>query len=74
MYLLDTDTVIFSLKGHPEVRRNLRIHLRDPLRIDLRPPHCLLYVPQLTPVKLLLSEGKDKNLKEARGLGIIPNN
>jgi tRNA(fMet)-specific endonuclease VapC len=33
VYLLDTDTVIFSLKGHPAVQRNLRFHLRDPLRI-----------------------------------------
>jgi tRNA(fMet)-specific endonuclease VapC len=34
MFLLDTDTVIFSLKGHPAVRENLRRHLHDPLKIS----------------------------------------
>ena len=34
MFLLDTDTVIFSLKGHPSVRENLRRHLQDPLKIS----------------------------------------
>lgn len=34
MFLLDTDTVIFSLKGHPTVRENLRRHLHDPLKIS----------------------------------------
>lgn len=33
MYLLDKDTIIFSLKGHPAVQNNLRLHLRDPLRM-----------------------------------------
>ena len=33
MYLLDTDTVIYSLKGHPAVQANLRVHLNDPLMI-----------------------------------------
>jgi hypothetical protein len=34
MFLLDTDTVIFSLKGHPVVRENLRRHLHYPLKIS----------------------------------------
>ncbi len=34
MFLLDTDTVIFSLKGHPVVRENLQRHLHDPLKIS----------------------------------------
>ena len=29
MYLLDTDTIIYLLKGHPEVRRNLALHADD---------------------------------------------
>lgn len=32
MYLLDTDTIIFSLKGHPEVEKNLRVHFYDPIK------------------------------------------
>jgi predicted nucleic acid-binding protein len=35
MYLLDTDTVIFSLKGHPVVQEQLRRHLNDPLQISI---------------------------------------
>ena len=33
MYLLDTDTIIYSLKGHAAVQANLRAHLNDPLKI-----------------------------------------
>jgi ATP/maltotriose-dependent transcriptional regulator MalT len=33
---------------------------------DLRPPIWFFYVPQLTPIKLLLAEGTAKNLKEAQ--------
>ena len=29
MYLLDTDTIVYLLKGHPEVRRNLALHTDD---------------------------------------------
>jgi len=32
---------------------------------DMRPPIWFYYVPQLTPIKLLLAEGTDKSLKEA---------
>ena len=35
MFLLDTDTVIFSLKGHPAVRVNLQRHVHDPLKISV---------------------------------------
>ena len=34
MYLLDTDTVIYSLKGHPDVVRNLAFHANDPLSVS----------------------------------------
>jgi tRNA(fMet)-specific endonuclease VapC len=35
MYLLDTDTIIFSLKGHPSVQRHLRKHFHDPMAISV---------------------------------------
>jgi tRNA(fMet)-specific endonuclease VapC len=34
MYLLDTDIIIYALKGRPTVRKNLQLHLHDPLRIS----------------------------------------
>jgi tRNA(fMet)-specific endonuclease VapC len=33
MYLLDTDTIIFSLKGHDAVKKNLQQHFYDPIKI-----------------------------------------
>jgi tRNA(fMet)-specific endonuclease VapC len=35
MYLLDTDTVIFALKGDIAVQKNLRDHARDPMKISV---------------------------------------
>jgi tRNA(fMet)-specific endonuclease VapC len=35
MYLLDTDTVIYILKGHPAVAENLKNHLQDPVKISI---------------------------------------
>ena len=35
MYLLDTDTVIYNLKGHDIVERNLRMHIHDPIKISI---------------------------------------
>jgi len=35
MFLLDTDTLIYSLKGHENVVRNLEIHQWDPLKISV---------------------------------------
>lgn len=34
MFLLDTDTIIYSLKGNDSVVRNLTAHQRDPLKIS----------------------------------------
>jgi tRNA(fMet)-specific endonuclease VapC len=34
MYLLDTDTIIYSLKGNDPVIRNLKVHQMDPLKIS----------------------------------------
>jgi len=33
MFLLDTDTIIYILKGHPVVERNLRRYYHDPIKI-----------------------------------------
>ncbi|MCI0606234.1 type II toxin-antitoxin system VapC family toxin [bacterium] len=33
MYLLDTDTLIYSLKGEAAVHKNLQDHLQDPIKI-----------------------------------------
>jgi tRNA(fMet)-specific endonuclease VapC len=34
MYLLDTDTIIFSLKGDAAVRKNLLLHINDAIKIS----------------------------------------
>ncbi len=34
MYLLDTDTVIYSLKGHDTVKQNLGDHYDDPMALS----------------------------------------
>ena len=33
MFLLDTDTIIYSLKGNHAVKRNLQDHFEDPMKI-----------------------------------------
>ncbi len=33
MYLLDTDTVIYILKGHPTLERHLQRHPHDPVKL-----------------------------------------
>lgn len=35
MYLLDTDTVIFAFKGNAGIKKNLREHLHDTLKISV---------------------------------------
>ena len=35
MYLLDTDTVIYALKGQRDVMRNLALHADDPLGVSV---------------------------------------
>jgi len=34
MYLLDTDIMIYNLKGNEMVRQNLRNHINDPIQIS----------------------------------------
>jgi len=35
MYLLDTDTIIYNLKGHAAVKMNLQNHYDDPMKISV---------------------------------------
>jgi len=35
MYLLDTDTIIYNLKGDEKVQQALRLHIHDPLKISI---------------------------------------
>ena len=35
MYLLDTDIIIYNLKGHDAVRKNLQLHSEDPMEISI---------------------------------------
>lgn len=55
MYLLDTDTIIYALKGHPNVVSNLKLHLQDPLllsSITLMELFCGAYKSQKVAVNL----------------------
>ena len=33
MFILDTDTIIYNLKGNEAIRRNLQDHFEDPMKI-----------------------------------------
>ena len=46
MFLLDTDTVIYSLKGNPFVVENFRIHNKDPKVISVITYGELIYGAQ----------------------------
>jgi predicted nucleic acid-binding protein len=49
MYLLDTDTIIYSLKGHEAVQKNLSTHIDDPMSlsvISLMELYCGAYKSQ----------------------------
>ena len=35
MYLLDTDTIIYILKGNPSVESNLQRHYNDPIKVSV---------------------------------------
>ena len=35
MFLLDTDMVVYSLKGNEAVKQNLRTHINDPIKITV---------------------------------------
>ena len=36
MFLLDTDTVIYSIKGKDAVQKNLLLHFNDPIMLRVR--------------------------------------
>jgi tRNA(fMet)-specific endonuclease VapC len=35
MFLLDTDSIIYSLKGHETINKNLYLHRNNPLKISI---------------------------------------
>ena len=35
MFLLDTDTVIYNMKGNANVQKNLRQHINDSIKISV---------------------------------------
>ena len=35
MYLLNTDTIIYNLKGHEAIKKNLQRHIEDPMKISI---------------------------------------
>ena len=41
MFLLDTDTIIYNLKGNEAIRRNLQDHFEDPMKI------CVITIMEL---------------------------
>lgn len=69
MYLLDTDTIIYILKGHPMVGENLRRHYHDPIKISVI-TLMELYYGAYKSQKVMSNLVKIKTLEEA--LEIIP--
>ncbi len=69
MYLLDTDIIIYSLKGHPVLQENLRRHLNDPLQISI--VTCLeLYYGAYKSQQITGNLAKVKRIEET--LEVIP--
>ncbi|HPL64613.1 MAG TPA: type II toxin-antitoxin system VapC family toxin [Syntrophales bacterium] len=69
MYLLDTDTVIFNLKGNDTVRKNLHEHLNDPIKISVMT--CMeLYYGAYKSQKVASNIAKIKNLEQS--IEVIP--
>ncbi len=69
MYLLDTDTIIYSLKGHPAVKKNLERNLHAALKISII-TLMELYYDAYKSQKLASNLGKVKHLEAT--LEIIP--
>lgn len=69
MYLLDTDTIIYSLKGHPAVKKNLERNLHAALKISII-TLMELYYGAYKSQKLASNLGKVKHLEAT--LEIIP--
>jgi tRNA(fMet)-specific endonuclease VapC len=64
MYLLDTDTIIFALKGDTAVQKNLRNHARDPMKMSVVTLMELYYGAHKSRT-LVSNLGKVKALEEA---------
>jgi len=69
MYLLDTDTVIYSLKGHPTVKLNLERHRNAILKISVV-TLMELYYGAYKSQKVMSNLGKIKSIEEA--IEIVP--
>ena len=69
MYLLDTDIVIYSLKGHAAVKKQLERNLHSPLKISIVTLMELFYGAHKSQ-KVASNLGKIKHLEAA--LEIIP--
>lgn len=70
MFLLDTDTIIYSLKGHEHVVKNLQNHFQDALKISVITLMALYYNAHKSQ-KIESNITKIKTLE--RALDIIPN-
>lgn len=69
MFLLDTDTIIFSLKGHPIVQENLKRYMNDSLLISI--VTCLeLYYGAFKSKQVTGNLAKIKKIEET--LEVIP--
>ena len=62
MYLLDTDTVIYALKGHPGVTERLRARMMEPKAISVVSYGELCY-------GAIKSSHREENLAKIRRLG-----
>ena len=48
MYLLDTDTLIYSLKGDPAIKKNLLEHVHDTMKMSVITLMDLYYGAQIS--------------------------
>ena len=69
MFLLDTDIVIYSLKGHPAVKKNLERNLHAALKISVV-TLMELYYGAYKSQKVTSNLGKIKGIEDA--VEIIP--
>lgn len=64
MYLLDTDIVIYSLKGHSTVKKNLERNLQETLKISII-TLMELYYGAYKSQKVVSNLGKIKRIEDA---------
>lgn len=63
MYLLDTDIIIYSLKGNERVQRHLQLHLNDPIKISVITLMELYYGAQKS-TKISVNLAKIKTIEQ----------